>query len=126
MLGYEIARHLAAAGKRVRILDVQPPPAPICEARLGDIRSREDLTAACAEVNVVFQTAGAVWDPRTPARAYEEVNVQGNRLVIEVCRQLGIRRLVYRSTIDVLVDGRRAIADGDESLLYPKRLPRDP
>jgi nucleoside-diphosphate-sugar epimerase len=37
-----------------------------------------------------------------------------------------VRRLVYTSTIDVVVDGRRPIVDGDESLDYPKRLPRDP
>ena len=77
-------------------------------------------------MDVVFQTAAAVWDMRTPARVYEEVNVGGNRLVVDVCRELGIRRLVYTSTIDVVVDGRRPIVDGDESLPYPRRLPRDP
>lgn len=126
MLGYEIVRQLVAAGKQVRILDLQPAPDSVCEARVGDVRSREDVTAACAGVGVVFQTAAAVWDMKTPAHVYEEVNVGGNRLVVEVCRELGIRRLVYTSTIDVVVDGRRPIVDGDESLPYPKRLPRDP
>ncbi len=126
MLGFEIVKQLAAAGKQMRILDTQPAPEPLCEARVGDIRSREDVEAACAGVDVVFQTAAAVWDVRTPARVYDEVNVGGNRLVVEVCRKLGIQRLVYTSTIDVVVDGRRPIVDGDESLPYPRRLPRDP
>ena len=126
MLGYEIVRQLVATGRQVRILDLEPAPDPICEARVGDIRSRKDVTAACAGVDVVFQTAAAVWDMKTPAHAYEEVNVGGNRLVVEACRELGIRRLVYTSTIDVVVDGRRPVVDGDESLPYPKRLPRDP
>ena len=126
MLGYEIARQLVGQGKQVRILDLQPVEDPDCDAREGDIRCREDVVAACEGMDVVFQTAAAVWDPRTPARVYDEVNVAGNRIVVEVCRDLGIRRLVYTSTIDVVVDGRRPIVDGNESLPYPKRLPRDP
>jgi nucleoside-diphosphate-sugar epimerase len=52
--------------------------------------------------------------------------VEGNRRVIETCLQLGIRRLVYTSTLDVVVEGSKPIVEGDESLPYPKRLPRDP
>jgi nucleoside-diphosphate-sugar epimerase len=126
MLGFEIVRQLLTAGRQVRILDLEPAPEPICEARVGDIRSAADVAAACAGVDVVFQTAAAVWDVGTPARTYEEVNVAGNRLVIDTCRKLGIRRLVYTSTIDVVVDGRQPIIDGDESIPYPKRMPGDP
>ena len=126
MLGYEIARQLVASGRQVRILDLQPVNDRHCDARIGDIRRREDVMAACEGVEVVFQTAAAVWDPRTPGRVFEEVNVDGNRVVLQACRELGIRRLVYTSTIDVVVDGRRPIVDGDESLPYPRRLPRDP
>jgi nucleoside-diphosphate-sugar epimerase len=129
MLGFEIVRQLVAAGKVVRILDLQPPPQPICEAVLGDIRSRSDVERSCSglgSADVVFQTAAAVWDVKTPPDVYEQVNVEGNRLVIDVCRAVGIRRLAYTSTIDVVVDGRRPIVDGDESLPYPKRMPTDP
>jgi len=126
MLGFEIVRQLVAAGKRVRILDLQPAPEPLCEVRIGDILQRDDVVAACSGAELVFQTAAAVWDTTTPAGVYEEVNVAGNRLVVEVCRELGVRRLVYTSTIDVGVDGRRPIVDGDESLPYPTRPPRDP
>jgi len=126
MLGFEIVRQLVAQGKQVRVLDLQPLPEPICELVQGDIRSPADLGAACRDVEVVFQTAAAVWDRSTPARIYDEVNVEGNRLVVDACLELGIRRLVYTSTLDVVVQGARPIVDGDESLPYPKRLPRDP
>jgi nucleoside-diphosphate-sugar epimerase len=125
MLGYEIARQLVDSGKQVRVLDLQPLADPDCHARVGDIRCRADVLAACDGVEVVFQTAAAVWDVRTPRRTYEQVNVDGNQVVVDACRQLDIRRLVYTSTIDVVVDGRRPISDGDESLPYPRRLPRD-
>jgi len=126
MLGFEMVKQLLAAGKQVRILDLEDLPEPICEAVRGDIRSRADVAAACSGAEVVFQTAAAVWDPRTPARVYDEVNVRGNRHVLDVCRELGIERLVYTSTIDVVVDGRKPVVYGDESLPYPKRMPRDP
>jgi sterol-4alpha-carboxylate 3-dehydrogenase (decarboxylating) len=125
MLGFEMVRQLVAAGKRVRVLDLQPLPEPCCAGMIGDIRDREAVRAACEGAEVVFQTAAAVWDPATPREVYETVNVDGNRLVVEVCRELGIERLVYTSTIDVVVDGRMPIVDGDESLPYPRRVPRD-
>jgi nucleoside-diphosphate-sugar epimerase len=126
MLGFEIVRQLVDQHKQVRVLDLQPLPEPICEFVQGDIRNSEDLRTACRDVEVVFQTAAAVWDRSTPARVYEQVNVGGNRRVVDACLELGIRRLVYTSTLDVVVEGSKPIVDGDESLPYPRRLPRDP
>jgi nucleoside-diphosphate-sugar epimerase len=132
MLGFEIVRQLRAAGKEVRTLDLNALPrqdgsrGSQDEHVLGDIRDPQALRRACRGAEVVFQTAAAVWNPRTPAREFQEVNVEGNRRVLEACRELAIRRLVYTSTLDVVVDGRKPIVDGDESLPYPRRLPRDP
>ncbi len=135
MLGFDIVCQLRAAGKELRTLDLNPLPQTDGssggrgsgrEHLRGDIRDAEALRRACRGAEVVFQTAAAVWDPRVPARVFQEVNVQGNRRVLEVCRELGIRRLVYTSTLDVVVDGRQPIVDGNESLPYPRRLPRDP
>jgi nucleoside-diphosphate-sugar epimerase len=125
MLGHEIVRQLVGAGKQVRVLDLEPPPQQLCEFLMGDIRSKRDVREACADAEVVFQCAAAVWNVETPRHVYEAVNVGGNQNVIDVCRETGIRRLVYTSTIDVVVDGRTPIVDGDEALPYPKRLPRD-
>jgi nucleoside-diphosphate-sugar epimerase len=127
MLGYEIVRQLVAAGKQVSVLDLQPLPErlPECDAWIGDVRDRDAVQAACAGSEVVFQTAAAVWEPGTARAVYESVNVDGNRIVVDVCRELAIRRLVYTSTIDVVVDGRKPIVDGDESLPYPEKLPGD-
>jgi len=126
MLGFEIVRQLLAQGRQVRTLDLRELPEPVCEQVTGDIRDPLALRKACAGAEVVFQTAAAVWDPSTPAATYQEVNVEGNRRVVEVCGELGIERLVYTSTLDVVVDGCKPIVDGDESLPYPRRLPRDP
>ena len=125
MLGYEMVRQLLSAGKEVSVLDLQPLPEGCCEARMGDMRDRDMVRAACAGSDVVIQTAAAVWAPGTPREVYETINMDGNQIVVDVCRELGVRRLVYTSTIDVVVDGRRPIVDGDEALPYPQKLPGD-
>jgi nucleoside-diphosphate-sugar epimerase len=129
MLGFEIVRQLAAAGTPVRVLDLQPLPVDDLDgrvdARIGDLRSRRDVLAACEGMEVVFQTAAAVWDVRTPRGLYDAVNVKGNGNVLDACGQHGVTRLVYTSSMDVVVDGRKPIVDGDESLPYPARIPRD-
>jgi sterol-4alpha-carboxylate 3-dehydrogenase (decarboxylating) len=125
MLGLEIAKQLHAEGKKIRILDLVNSGENIFEEYVGDIRNMEDIVRACQGSDVVFQTAAAVWDPKTPAHIYDEVNLLGNRNVIEACRELKIKRLVYSSTIDVVVDGRKPITDGDESLPYPAKMPKD-
>jgi len=127
MLGFEIVRQLRAADRPVRVLDLQPLPdeAPGVEARFGDLRHAEDVSAACEGMDTVFLVAAAVWDVRTPRRVYEEVNVGGTAAVIDACRRHGVRRLVFTSSMDVVVEGRKPIVDGDESLPYPARLPRD-
>ncbi len=129
MLGFEIARQLAAAGAAVRVLDLQPLPERdldgVVDARIGDIRRGDDVLRACSGMDVVFQTAAAVWNVRTPRATYDEVNVVGNANVLDACRRRGVRRLVFTSSMDVVVDGRKPIVDGDESLPYPLRMPRD-
>jgi len=127
MLGFEIVRQLRADGAPVRVLDLEPLPdeAPGVDARQGDLRRDADVSAACQGMETVFLVAAAVWDVNTPRRVYEEVNVQGTARVIDACRRHGVRRLVYTSSMDVVVDGRKPIVDGDESLPYPARMPRD-
>ncbi|MCE5329166.1 NAD-dependent epimerase/dehydratase family protein [bacterium] len=126
MLGYEIALQLFNEGKEVRILDLVSANDSRFEEHIGDIRNPEDVKKACKDVDIVFQTAAAVWNPRTPEHVYEEVNVKGNQLVIDTCKELGIGKLVFTSSMDVVVDGRKPIVDGDESLPYPANEPKDP
>ena len=128
MLGFEIVRQLIARNIPVRVLDLVPLPERlegVVDARIGDIRSRDDVLRACEGMDAVFQTAAAVWNVRTPRELYDEVNVGGNANVLDACRRRRVRRLVYTSSMDVVVDGRKPIVDGDESLPYPAAMPRD-
>jgi len=125
MLGYEIVRQLLDRGKEVRVLDLEPLADGRPQSMVGDIRDPRAVEQACKGMDVVIQTAAAVWNGRSPRSLYDKVNVAGNRLVIDTCLRLGVPRLVYTSSMDVVVDGRKPIVDGDESLPYPARMPRD-
>jgi len=125
MLGYEIADQLFKEGKDVRILDLDPANDSRFEEFIGDIRRPEDVKKACRDIDIVFQTAAAVWSPNAPKQLYDEINIDGNQLVIAACLEFGIKKLVYTSTMDVVVEGRKPVVDGDESLPYPKKEPKD-
>ena len=126
MLGNEIVSQLLNEGKTVRVLDLKKVTDSRLESIVGVIRDTRDVSRACKGIDTVFQTAAAVWNLRTPVKVFDEVNIDGNRNVIENCRLSGIPRLVYTSTMDVVVDGRKPIVYGDEYLPYPKRLPKEP
>ncbi|HTP57672.1 MAG TPA: NAD-dependent epimerase/dehydratase family protein [Spirochaetia bacterium] len=125
MLGREIVRQLQSRGHAVRVLDLDAFADGQVEGMVGDIRDAAAVDRACRGVDVVIQTAAAVWNVRTPREVYEQVNVGGNRTVIDACTRLGISRLIYTSSMDVVVDGRKPIVDGDETLPYPARPPKD-
>ncbi len=126
MLGFEIVNQLQKEGKFVRVMDIQPlPEENSAEFILGDICNKEIVREACKDIDIVFQTAAAIWDPKLPKKIYDDVNITGNKNVLEICRELGINKLVYTSTLDVVVDGKKPIVYGDETLPYPKKMPKD-
>jgi nucleoside-diphosphate-sugar epimerase len=119
-VGSAIVRLLLARGDAVRVFDRDPYPDNRVESITGDICDRDQVMAACRDADVVFQTIAIVdWRPGQAQHLYD-VNVQGNRHVIEACRAEGVPRLVYTSSIDVVFDGR-PIVNGDETLPYPAR-----
>lgn len=121
-LGLYVAEQLVARGDTVRAF---------CRGRYvgldrlgvetvqGDIRSAEQVAAACAGVDVVFHTAAVAgiwgdWD------YYYGINTLGTRNVLAGCRQYRIGRLVFTSSPSVTFDGGDQCGV-DESTPYPKR-----
>jgi len=125
MLGFEIANHLFGECEEIRILDLHSINDDRFASFVGDIRNPEDVEKVCNGVDTVFQTAAEVWNPNTPDNVYDEVNVEGNKNVINACRKFGVKRMVFTSTMDVVLDGKKPIVDGDETLPYPKKMPKD-
>jgi sterol-4alpha-carboxylate 3-dehydrogenase (decarboxylating) len=119
MLGRAIVAQLLAQGKTVRILDIKPAKNDRAEIMVGDIRDAAAVSKACQGVDTVFHAAAAVWDPNLAPGIYEETDVAGTRLIIDTCLRLGVPRLVYTSSMDVVLDGKHGHRLADESLPYP-------
>jgi len=122
MLGRAIVSQLLEQRKTVRIIDIEPAKDNRAEMIMGDIRDAAAVRRACDGVDTVFHAAAAVWDPNLPPTIYEETNVVGTKLIIDTCIQLGVPRLVYTSSMDVVMDGKHGHCLADESLPYPTDL----
>ena len=98
-IGAHVARELRARGVDVRDEWI-------------DLSDRERLREAIRGCDAVFHLA-ALYSYDAPAREHERVNVDGTRTIVELCRELGVRRLVHTSTCGTCgpVVGRTATED---------------
>src|SRR5262249_54441703 len=92
----------------------------------GDITDRASLLEACEGVDTVFHTAAVIplLGGSSATAEYREaawrINVGGTENVLSVCREQGVRRLVYTSSVDVCFDGTPSIAM-DQRTPYARR-----
>jgi 2-alkyl-3-oxoalkanoate reductase len=86
----------------------------------GDVSEAAAVDRAVEGCQTVFHTAAkaGLWGPE---REYERVNVQGTTNVIDACRRLGARRIIFTSSPSVVFNGR-AMEGADESAPYPGRF----
>ena len=62
-----------------------------------DLLDRERLRQAISSCEAVFHLA-ALYSYDAPVSEHERVNVEGTQVVVELCRELGVGRLVHTST----------------------------
>jgi len=113
-VGGAVARELVARGWQVRAL-VRPGSVSSagscrtlegCVSRIdcvtGDLRDRESLRRGIDGCDTVFHVAAryTLWNP--DKREIYRDNVDGTRNVLEVSAELGVKKIVYTSTVGVL------------------------
>ncbi len=121
-LGRYIVEKLRDRGDRVRVFarGHYPELEEIdCHCIRGDLRSPQDVDAACRDIDVVFHTAALAgfWGRR---RLYEAINVDGTANVIRSCRTHHVPKLVYTSSPSV-VFGMASLEDIAETCPYPDK-----
>ncbi|MEW6031705.1 MAG: SDR family oxidoreductase [Bacillota bacterium] len=127
-IGNCLVRELVARGRKVRCLvlpsdSLRPLEGLAVEVVRGDVRDREVVDRACRGAEFVYHLASVIALSRGRPGLLDEVNVGGTRNVVEACRQAGVRRLVYTSSVHALVEPPRGTVI-DESLPFdPERIP---
>lgn len=123
--GFALGRALAKSGTSVILYDINKPiwavPSGVVFVQ-ADVRHYNDLYSVCEGVDCVFHVAafGMTGTEQLKTKEIRSINVEGTRIVIEVCKQQNIPRLIYTSSINVVFAGQ-TIEDGDEDSVpyYP-------
>jgi len=106
-LGNVLVRTLLEKGEKVRVLvlpgeDVSSLEGLDYETVEGNILDPVQLRKAMEGVDLVYHMAALVAITSDKYELMYRVNVEGTRNVIEACREMGVRRLVYTSSIHAL------------------------
>ncbi|XP_021717777.1 short-chain dehydrogenase/reductase family 42E member 1-like [Chenopodium quinoa] len=86
---------------------------------LGDITCKKEVEKALQGADCVFHIASYGMSGKEMLRTAQinKVNIDGTRIILDVCLKFGIKRLVYLSTCNVVFGGKE-IVNGDENLPY--------
>jgi uncharacterized protein YbjT (DUF2867 family) len=122
MLGGQIVHRLVGSGKPVKALvRTTAAPAAVEDIRAlgidvveGDLRDPASLTRACQGVATVISTATAI-SGHQPEDSISEIDLRGQRNLVDAAGASGVRHLVYTSfsgnlrTPEPLGDSKRAV-----------------
>ncbi|XP_063788469.1 putative short-chain dehydrogenase/reductase family 42E member 2 [Pseudophryne corroboree] len=124
-LGHNLGCTLIKLGYSVVFFDIHKPDWEVPSRATfiqGDIRDYDSLYSACEGVDCIFHVAsfGMSGYQQLQKKLIESINVGGTQVVVDVCIQRNIPRLIYTSTVNVVFGGN-CIEDGDEETIpyYP-------
>lgn len=107
-LGSHVCDELSRAGFRVRICDRVESPylGEGQEMMLCDILDPESMREAVAGADVVYNFAGLadIDEARNKPVETVQLNVLGNTHILDACRETGVRRYIFASTVYVYSD----------------------
>ncbi|KAL2485376.1 3beta-hydroxysteroid-dehydrogenase/decarboxylase [Abeliophyllum distichum] len=86
-----------------------------------DALNKTQISEAIEGVPVVFFTDSSGSLPCDFCFCYKTI-VQGAKKIVNACREYKVKRLIYNSSADVVIDSTRDILNGDESLPYPDQF----
>lgn len=125
-LGNVLIRALHQQGERVKALilpgeDTSSFESLPVEWVPGNVLDIDSLKKAMEGVDYVYHLAGIVNVARGNRRILEAVNVGGTRNVLRACREQGVKRLVYTSSIHALADMPHGITIDEKIPISPEK-----
>ncbi|WP_257225275.1 NAD-dependent epimerase/dehydratase family protein [Treponema parvum] len=101
-IGTRLTRRLVAAGHIVKILDKQDSKTYPELRVFADVRDRESLKKELSSnIDCVINLAAEHRDDVEPKSLYDAVNVDGAENVCQVCAEIGIKRIIFTSSVAV-------------------------
>ena len=106
-IGNVLIRELLASGESVRAMvlpkdDLTPIKDLDIEVAIGDVLNKESLCRAMRGVDTIFHLAGMISILPGDAAQLQKVNVDGTRNMLEMAKEMHVRRFVYTSSIHAL------------------------
>jgi GlcNAc-P-P-Und epimerase len=111
-IGTRLVKRLIEAGQAVAIIDKADSKAFPALVRKADVRDPAGLREAMRGCDIVYNLAAEHRDDVRPKSLYEDVNVGGARNVCSVAAELGVKKIVFTSSVAVY---GFAPADTDET-----------
>lgn len=126
-IGNVLVRELLARGQKVRALvmpedNLRPLSGLDVEIVQGDITNQASLEKAFKGIDIVFHLAGIVTIMPRMKNILEKVNIEGTRHVAAACRAVGVRRLVYTSSIHAIAEPPHGIPIDESQPFDPERV----
>jgi nucleoside-diphosphate-sugar epimerase len=100
-IGTRLAERLSKAGHHLAIIDKVDSKAFPLFTRKADVRDYESLLASLEGSEVIINLAAEHRDDVSPRSLYDEVNVGGARNICKAADSLGIKRMVFTSSVAV-------------------------
>lgn len=107
-VGFALVKELADRGEKMRLLlrsDSSVFDNIECEKIMGDVCDSQSLEKAFEGADTVYHVAGVVDISGTKDKQVWEVNVEGTMKVVAACKKMGVKTLVYVSSIDAIPMG---------------------
>lgn len=124
-VGNVLVRELLAKGEKVRVLlreETLPKSLEGLDVEIvtGDVRNIEDLRRLTKGVDIVYHLAAIISIMQHNEKLLHEVNVEGTKNVIQACRENGVKRLVYTSSIHAVHESEFGTAISERESFDPE------
>jgi len=123
-VGNVLIRKLVSMGESVKAFicpceDITSIKELSVEKIYGDVTDIESLKVAMKNVDIVYHLAGIISTRPGMKEILQRVNVKGTKNVIEACKVMGVKRLVYVSSIHALEDAKNGIIISEKLKINP-------
>ena len=106
----------------VRVLDVKEYAGDETVTFIqGDSRDYETVRKACDGVDAVIHSAAIIDWGNHPKQFVYDVNVGGTENVIKACKELGIKNMVFTSSLDAIYSGK-PLRNIEDTQAYPEHF----